>query len=171
MASAWTDNLSMDWLPAGRQENQSHAHTRNSGGVCGQGLSMGGGHSIAPAVQPDCGPTQKRTQWEWMLYTGLYRWYRNPHEWKIPKHFLRASTGGSAYSTTVVSHNSVVYQSTRDGDSTIYKEERFKGPKEPTLSWHTLQLTNDVKYLGLTLDSGLMWKEQLKNGLQGFLDL
>jgi hypothetical protein len=44
--------------------------------------------------------------------------------------------------------------------------------KEPTLSRHTLQLTTDVKYLGLFLEKGLTWKAQLKNViLQHFLDL
>jgi hypothetical protein len=36
-------------------------------------------------------------------------------------------------------------------------------PKEPVLSGHTLQLTTEVKYLGLILDKGLTWKTQLKN--------
>jgi hypothetical protein len=39
----------------------------------------------------------------------------------------------------------------------------LRGLKEPTLSGHTLQLTTEVKYLGLILDKGLTWKAQLKN--------
>ena len=35
--------------------------------------------------------------------------------------------------------------------------------KEPTLSGYTLQLTTKVKYLGLIVDKGLIWKTQLKN--------
>jgi hypothetical protein len=37
----------------------------------------------------------------------------------------------------------------------------LRGLKEPTVSGHTLQLTTDVKYLGLILDKGLTWKAQL----------
>jgi hypothetical protein len=39
----------------------------------------------------------------------------------------------------------------------------LRGLKELTLSGHTLQLTTEVKYLGLILDTGLTWKAQLKN--------
>jgi hypothetical protein len=39
----------------------------------------------------------------------------------------------------------------------------LRGLKEPTLSRHTLQLTTEVKYLGLILDKELTWKAQLKN--------
>jgi hypothetical protein len=35
--------------------------------------------------------------------------------------------------------------------------------KEPTLSGHTLQLTTEVKYLGLILNKGLTRKAQLQN--------
>jgi hypothetical protein len=33
------------------------------------------------------------------------------------------------------------YQFTKDGDNPTYQKEVFKGPREPTLSGHTLQLT------------------------------
>jgi hypothetical protein len=36
------DTMSLDQLHSGQQENHSHACRRNSGGVCGQGLSAGG---------------------------------------------------------------------------------------------------------------------------------
>lgn len=39
----------------------------------------------------------------------------------------------------------------------------IRGPKEPTLCGHELQLTSVVKCLGLTLDKGLTWKAQLEN--------
>jgi hypothetical protein len=39
----------------------------------------------------------------------------------------------------------------------------LRGLNEPILSGHTLQLTAEVKYLGLMLDKGLTWKAQLKN--------
>jgi hypothetical protein len=39
----------------------------------------------------------------------------------------------------------------------------FRGLKEPTSCGHTLQLTSEVKYLGLFLDKGLTWKAQLTN--------
>jgi hypothetical protein len=44
-------------------------------------------------------------------------------------------------------NQSAVYQSTKDGNSTIHQEEKF----------------NEVKYLGLILYKGLTWKAQLKN--------
>jgi hypothetical protein len=37
------------------------------------------------------------------------------------------------------------------------------GPEGINLLWKTMQLTTLVKYLGLTLDKGLTWKQQLKN--------
>jgi hypothetical protein len=43
------------------------------------------------------------------------------------------------------------------------RQTDLRGLKEPTLSGHTLQLTTEVKYLGLILDKGLTWKAQLKN--------
>jgi hypothetical protein len=43
------------------------------------------------------------------------------------------------------------------------RKRDLRGLKESTLSGHTLQLTTVVKYLGLILDKGLIWKEQLKN--------
>jgi len=37
---AWLgDTLAMGWLHAGWQENYSHSHKKNNGGVCGQVLS------------------------------------------------------------------------------------------------------------------------------------
>jgi hypothetical protein len=39
----------------------------------------------------------------------------------------------------------------------------LRGLKEPNLSGHTLQLTTEVRYLGLILDKGLMGKAQLNN--------
>jgi hypothetical protein len=48
------DDLLVDWLCAGWEENYNHICRRNSGGICGQGLSIGR-HSIASAVEPGCG--------------------------------------------------------------------------------------------------------------------
>jgi hypothetical protein len=92
---------------------------------------------------------------------------------KIFVYCLRASTESYEYGTSVVLKDSVVYKPTKDGHSSIHKEERFKGLKEPTLSGHKLHLATEVEYVGLTLDKGLTWKTQLENvikqGLQGFL--
>jgi hypothetical protein len=38
----------------------------------------------------------------------------------------------------------------------------LRGIKEPNLFGQTLQLTMEVKYLGLILDKGLIWKAQLQ---------
>jgi hypothetical protein len=43
------------------------------------------------------------------------------------------------------------------------RKKNLRGLKEPTLSRHSLQLSAEVKYLGLILDKGLAWKAQLKN--------
>jgi hypothetical protein len=43
------------------------------------------------------------------------------------------------------------------------RKRDLRSLKESTLSGHTLQLTTEVKYLGLILDKGLTWKAQLKN--------
>jgi hypothetical protein len=43
------------------------------------------------------------------------------------------------------------------------RKRDLRGLKEPTLSGYTLQLSTEVKYLGLILDNGLTWKAQLKN--------
>jgi hypothetical protein len=37
----------------------------------------------------------------------------------------------------------------------------LRGLKEPVLFNKTIQLSSDVKYLGLTLDKGLTWRKQL----------
>ena len=42
----------------------------------------------------------------------------------------------------------------------------LRGLKKPTLSRHILQLTTDVKHLGLILDKGLTLKAQRKNVMQ-----
>jgi hypothetical protein len=39
----------------------------------------------------------------------------------------------------------------------------LRGLKKPTPSRHSLQLTTEVRYLGLILDKGLTWKAQLRN--------
>jgi hypothetical protein len=48
------DDLLVDWLCAGWEENYYHICRRNSRGICGQGLSTGG-HSITSAMEPSCG--------------------------------------------------------------------------------------------------------------------
>jgi hypothetical protein len=56
------------------------------------------------------------------------------------------------YNSGVTGHSCLSIQSpfTQNRDS--------RSLKEPTLSRHTLQLTTEVKYLGLFLDKGLTWK-------------
>jgi hypothetical protein len=41
------------------------------------------------------------------------------------------------------------------------RKRGIRGPKELTLFNKTIQLSSEVKYLGLTLDKGLTWKKQL----------
>jgi hypothetical protein len=41
------------------------------------------------------------------------------------------------------------------------KKSNINGLKEPILFSKTIQLSSEVKYLGLTLDKGLTWKMQL----------
>lgn len=48
------DDLLVDWLCAGWEENYNHICRRNPGGICGQSLSTRG-HSIGTAVEPGCG--------------------------------------------------------------------------------------------------------------------
>jgi hypothetical protein len=43
------------------------------------------------------------------------------------------------------------------------RKRDLRGLKESTCSGHKLQLTTEVKYLGLTLDKRLTWKAQLEN--------
>lgn len=51
---------------------------------------------------------------------------------------LRASSRGYEHGATVMEQNSVVYQSTKDDDSTINEKEKFKGPKYTYPLWtHT----------------------------------
>jgi hypothetical protein len=45
------------------------------------------------------------------------------------------------------------------------RKRDFMDLKEPTLSGHTLQLTTEVKYLGLILDKRLTCSAKLKNVL------
>ena len=132
--------------------------------VYGQGL-FAGRHFITPVMQPGCGWTDRRAQWEWLLYTRICRWYCYPNQQKIFKHCLRASSGGFEYGTTVMWQNSAINQSTKDGDSAIQKETRFKGPKGTNHLWTWTAAATKVKYLGFILDKGLTWKAQLENAM------
>jgi hypothetical protein len=41
------------------------------------------------------------------------------------------------------------------------RNRTIKGHKEPILFNKMIQLSSEVKYLGITLDKGLTWKKQL----------
>jgi hypothetical protein len=43
----------------------------------------------------------------------------------------------------------------------LTRQKNVKGLKEPTLFSKTIQLSSEVKYLGVTLYKGLIWKKQL----------
>jgi len=115
-------------------------------GVWGWGL-FPGEHFITFAVQPGCGRIQ-RTQWEWLLYNGVCKWYNYPNQQKISQHRLRAfqETVRMVQQWCDRTQPSVNPQKIRIVPFT--KNGDLMGPKEPTLSGYTLHLT--------TLD--LFWK-------------
>jgi hypothetical protein len=43
------------------------------------------------------------------------------------------------------------------------RKRNLKGLKKPTLFNKMIQLTSEIKYLGITLDKGLTWKKHLNN--------
>jgi hypothetical protein len=43
------------------------------------------------------------------------------------------------------------------------RKRNLKGLQEPTIFNRMIQLTGEVRYLGLTLDKGLTWKKQMGN--------
>jgi hypothetical protein len=45
------------------------------------------------------------------------------------------------------------------------RKRNIKGLKEQILFSKTIQLSNEVKYLGITLDKGLIWKKQLDKAI------
>jgi hypothetical protein len=45
------------------------------------------------------------------------------------------------------------------------RKREIKGLKEPILFNKTIQLSNEVKYLGITLDKGMTWKKQLDKAI------
>jgi hypothetical protein len=45
------------------------------------------------------------------------------------------------------------------------RKREIKGLKEPILSNKTIQLSNEVKYLGITFYKGLTWKKQLDKAI------
>jgi hypothetical protein len=45
------------------------------------------------------------------------------------------------------------------------RKRNTKGFKKPILFNKTIQLSSEVKYLGLTLDKGLTWKKQLDKAI------
>jgi hypothetical protein len=45
------------------------------------------------------------------------------------------------------------------------RKRELKGLKEPSLFNKRVQLSSEVKYLGITLDKGLTWKKQLDNAI------
>jgi hypothetical protein len=58
-----------------------------------------------------------------------------------------------------------VYQSKRDCNYTFTRKREIKGLKEPILFNKTIQLTSEVKYLGIKLDKGLTWKKHLNRAI------
>lgn len=130
----------------------------------------GWGRSIPSAVKLGFGRTHRRSQWEWLLYNGVCGWLGYPNLRKIPQHHLRACIVlyGTVWNNCIVLYNSgVVTQLSINPQKMIIlpftQKKNLRGLKEPTLSGHTWQLTNEVKQLGLILDKGLTWKAQLKN--------
>jgi hypothetical protein len=57
------------------------------------------------------------------------------------------------------------YQSKQDGNYTFTRKREIKGLKEPSLFSKRIQLSSEVKYLGITLYKGLTWKKQLDNAI------
>jgi hypothetical protein len=45
------------------------------------------------------------------------------------------------------------------------RRREMKGLKEPILFNETIQLSNEVRYLGIILDKGLTWKKQLDKAM------
>jgi hypothetical protein len=60
-----------------------------------------------------------------------------------------------------VQKNKSVYQSNKTVIIPFTRKRNIKELKEPILFSKTIQLSNEVKCLGITLDKGLTWKKQL----------
>jgi hypothetical protein len=56
----------------------------------------------------------------------------------------------------------VVHQSKQNGNNTFHHKESLEGLKEVTVFGETVQMSTEVKYLGLTLNKRLTWSTQLE---------
>jgi hypothetical protein len=61
------------------------------------------------------------------------------------------NSGAKDQNLSINPNKTVIIPSTR--------KRNIKGLKEPILFSKTIQLSNEVKYLGITLDKGLTWKK------------
>jgi hypothetical protein len=64
-----------------------------------------------------------------------------------------------------VRKNKSVYQSKQDVVIPFTRNRNTKGLKKPILFNKMIQLSSEVKYLGLNLDKGLTWKKQLDKAI------
>jgi hypothetical protein len=119
-------NLSVDQLHSGQEENHNHTCRRKSGGSLWLGA-----FDRAAFYCPCCGAwlltNSQRDRWEWLLHTGVCRWQCYPNQWKISIYCLKATSGHLEYGTTVVWQNSVIYQPTKDSDSSILQGTDIEG--------------------------------------------
>jgi hypothetical protein len=91
------DNLLVYQVRAVHQENHTHTCRKNSGGVCGQGLSAAGCF-IFPDVQPGWSKLMNRLSEKGCHTMG----YADPQKQQFSADYLRASSGNSDYGTAVV---------------------------------------------------------------------
>ena len=99
MACAWRHILVMNWLQAVWQKYYSYTHTWDTGGVCGQVLSTQG-HFISTVELLGCRRSHKRESGMAVIHCGMC----HPHQQKIPKYCLTASSGGFEYETHIVQY-------------------------------------------------------------------
>jgi len=111
MACAWRHIVVMNWLQGVWQKNCSYTHRRNTGGVCGQLLSAD--RHLLPLLC--CLVVDKVI--DGLNGNGYYTLGMHyPHQQKIHKYCLTASSGGFEYGTTVVSYNSDINPSTKGSE-------------------------------------------------------
>jgi len=123
----------VDQLHVGQQATNSHTCKRNSGGVCGQGLSARG-HFITPAVQPGWMNSQTGS-----MRMAAIHWGMQIIALSLLAENFQTLSSWSFFRGLPVWYNSGVIglscHSTKDGDSSIHKEERFKRPNETSPLW------------------------------------
>jgi hypothetical protein len=152
--------MQVDKCYAGKQDNNYYIIRRNPGGVRVQGVSAGG--CFSPLL--------------WSLVVDGPLWGFNDDEYYTVGYAddIAILTYGKFLTTVSECLQTTLYTLQRWCEITVLsislnktviipftRRRNIRSHKEPVVFNKIIQLSSDVKYLGLTLDKGLTWRKQL----------